>query len=146
VTAVAARGVRHAFIDAGELGARGHRADGSPWRLAVAHPREQGGTVAGLDLSSLRFAATSADNRCTWTEDFSEHHIVEPWSGHSPTGLAEVAVVASSGLIADGLSTTAMVMGRERAPALLALDPGASAIFVDKAGRTTTLGTEFAAS
>lgn len=142
--AVAAHGVRHAFIDTGEVGAEGHRPDGGMWRVAIASPRTEERKLGVVSVTPRRFFATSADNACRWTEDYREHHIVEPWSGHSPVELAEVVVAASSGLAADGLSTAAMVVGAERARSLLrTMDPGASALFIDKAGRTSAEGPEF---
>lgn len=143
MAAAAAHGVRHAFIDTGEIGARGNRPGGQSWRVAIANPRVADRSVAELPLASRRFVATSADNACAWTADFSEHHIVEPWSGHSPRELAQVSVVASSGLVADGLSTVAMVVGRQRSAELLAIDPGASAMFIDKSGHSSAVGADF---
>lgn len=143
LAAVGARGIRHAFIDTGEIGARGYRASGAPWRVSVANPRTDR-SITDVPLASRHFIATSADNACHWTPDFSEHHITEPWSGHSPRELAEVAVIASSGLIADGLSTAAMVSGRDRAIELLAaIDSSSAALFVDKSGRVTATGEVF---
>ncbi|RJF88496.1 FAD:protein FMN transferase [Oleomonas cavernae] len=140
MAAVAACGIRNAFIDTGELGARGGRPNRGPWRVGIADPRAVGRLLTEFSLADRRFVATSADNQTFWTPDFAEHHIVEPWSGHSPRALAECAIVASSGLMADGLSTAAMVVGPARVGDLLALDPGAIAYLVDKAGRTAALG------
>jgi thiamine biosynthesis lipoprotein len=140
LAAVAAEGIAHAFLDTGELGALGRAPEGRPWRVGVAHPRREDATLGTLDLASRRFIATSGDWQCAWTADYREHHIVDPSRGHSPPALAEVAVIASSGLMADGLSTAAMVAGPDHAAMLLALDPAARAIFVDKAGRVTTSG------
>ena len=138
--AVAAHGVAHAFLDTGEIGALGRAPSGRAWRVAIADPRRDDGSIGALDLASRRFVATSGDRACAWTADFLEHHIVEPWSGHSPRDFAEVAVVASSGLMADGLSTALMVSGRAGAAGLLALDEGAGAVLVDKGGAVRFAG------
>lgn len=138
--ALAARGVGHAFLDTGELGARGRRVDGGGWRVAIADPRDLRNDLGRIDLGDRRFLATSADSATAWLPDFSEHHIVEPWSGHSPRELAEVVVEAPSGLVADGLSTAVMVLGREKGAVLIARTPGASALLVGKDGRRTRIG------
>ncbi len=144
MAAVQAEGVPHAFIDTGELGARGMRPGGAPWCIGVASPREADRMVAQTALASRRFAATSADNATTWRSDFSEHHIVEPWSGRSPRALASVCVIADSGMLADGLSTAAMVLGQVRARALMAkIAPGSSVLFITKDGQLSALGEEF---
>lgn len=138
--ALAARGVVHAFLDTGELGARGRRADGGGWRVAIANPRDSCADLGRVGLADRRFLATSADSATTWLPDYSEHHIVEPWSGHSPRELAEVVVDAPSGLVADGLSTAVMVLGGAKGAALVAETPGTSALLVGKDGRRSRVG------
>lgn len=145
MAAVQANGVAHAFIDTGELGARGARPGGAPWRIGIANPRLEGTLVVQTDLPTLRFAATSADNACHWRPDFSEHHIVEPWSGHSPRDLASVSIIARSGILADGLSTASMVLGEAGARALLTrVASDSSALFIAKDGAMAGFGSAFA--
>lgn len=137
---LAERGIDHAFLDTGELGARGARPDGRAWRVAIADPRRRDGAIGAIDLASRRFVATSADDRAAFTADRLEHHIVEPWSGRSPRELAEVVVVAGSGLVADGLSTTLMVMGPTRGAAAIAGRSDVAALFVAKSGGIEVAG------
>ena len=140
LAALAAHGIAHAFLDTGELGALGTGPGRRAWRVGIAHPRREGDRVGALDLASRRFVATSADDRTFWLPDFSEHHIVDPKTGRSPPGLAEVAVIAASGLVADGLSTTLMVTGGHVTPKLSALDPSFGLVLVDKAGGVSVRG------
>ncbi len=138
--ALAARGVVHAFLDTGELGARGRRADGGGWRVAIADPRDSRSDLGRVGLGDRRFLATSADSATAWLPDYSEHHIVEPWSGQGPRELAEVVVEAPSGVVAGGVSTAVMVLGAEKGAALIARTPGTAALFVGKDGRRTRVG------
>jgi thiamine biosynthesis lipoprotein len=136
-----AHGVADAFLDTGEIGVRGRRAAGRPWRVGVekAHARDL--LMGRIAVADARFVATSADDRTFWRPDFSEHHIVEPWSGHSPRDVAEVVVTAASGLVADGLSTALMVTGAgEAGRRLLAAAGDAGALVIAKSGETTVLG------
>lgn len=133
--------VADAFVDTGEIGVRGRRSPGRPWRVGVeeAHARDR--LMGRIAVADARFVATSADDRTFWRPDFSEHHIVEPWSGHSPRGVAEVVVTAASGLVADGLSTALMVTGAgEAGRRLLAAAGDAGALVIAKSGETTVLG------
>ncbi len=136
-------GIADAFVDTGEIGVRGRRSPGRPWRVGVeeAHARDR--LMGRIAVADARFVATSADDRTFWRPDFSEHHIVEPWSGHSPRGVAEVVVTAASGLVADGLSTALMVMGTggEAGRRLVAAAGDAGALVIAKSGETTVLGT-----
>ncbi|MCJ2012753.1 FAD:protein FMN transferase [Methylobacterium sp. J-076] len=123
MAALRARGIADAFVDTGEFGAAGAHPDGTPWRLGLADPRRRG-EVAAVIAPFTGFAATSGDYNMAFSPDFSDHHIFDPATGHSPRGLASVTVTAPSGLLADGLSTACMVLGPERGGALVARHRG----------------------
>lgn len=130
--ALGARGIADAFVDTGEFGAAGTHPDGSPWRLGIADPR-RAGEVAAIIAPFTGFAATSGDYNMAFSADFADHHIFDPATGFSPRGLASVTVTAPTGLLADGLSTACMVLGRERGAALVAGHPGCAVRFAEKA-------------
>lgn len=127
-----ARGIRDAFIDTGEFGARGAHPDGTPWRLGLADPREPA-RIAAVIEPFAGFASTSGDYATSFSADHSDHHIFDPATGRSPRGLASVTVTAPSGLAADGLSTAAMVLGEAAGRDLVARHPGCAVRFVAKA-------------
>lgn len=131
MAALRARGIADAFVDTGEFGAAGTHADGTPWRLGIADPRRNG-EVAAVIAPFTGFAATSGDYNMAFSPDFTDHHIYDPATGYSPRGLASVTVTAPSGLLADGLSTACMVLGRERGEALVAGRPGCAVRFSEK--------------
>ena len=131
MAALRARGVADAFVDTGEFGAVGTHADGSPWRLGLADPRRKG-EVAAVIAPFTGFAATSGDYNMAFSADFRDHHIFDPATGFSPRGLASVTVTAPTGLLADGLSTACMVLGRERGRALVAEHPGCAVRVTEK--------------
>ncbi|GJD37420.1 FAD:protein FMN transferase [Methylobacterium aerolatum] len=132
MAALRARGVADAFVDTGEFGAAGTHPDGAPWRLGIADPRGEG-EIAAVIAPFTGFAATSGDYHMAFSPDFADHHIYDPATGRSPGGLASVTVTAPSGLVADGLSTACMVLGRERGAALVAGEPGCAVRFSEKA-------------
>lgn len=133
LAAVQARGVRHALIDTGEFVARGHRRGDDPWTLGVRDPREADALAATLYIDGCG-VATSGDYEAAFTPDFAHHHIFDPGRGDSPTELASVTVLAPNGMLADGLSTAFMVMGRDRARAMAAQLPGVDLMTIDKQG------------
>lgn len=132
--ALARRGIADALFDVDVLGALGRRPDGTPWRVAVRHPRDPGASVGTAELRGC--LATSGDYEYFWSADYSRNHIIDPRRGRSPAGFSSVAVAAGDGLTADGLSTAAFLLDRPAAEALLARF-GAEALFVDKAGGAT---------
>ena len=107
-----AHGIDHAFIDTGEFGARGRTGEGRAWRLAVRHPRDFARHAKIIDPFE-GFSATSGDEELAFTPDRSEHHILDPATGHSPPDLSLITLLAPTGTLADGLSTALFVSGPE---------------------------------
>jgi thiamine biosynthesis lipoprotein len=102
--------------------------------LGIQDPRDAEILAATLKVEG-RSVATSGDYECTFTPDFVHHHIFDPSKGDSPRELASVTVLAPTGLLADGLSTTFMVTGAARAHAMAARMAGVDLMTIDKQGR-----------
>lgn len=58
-------------------------------------------------------------------------HIVDPRTGMGLTRRSSVTVIAPNGITADGLDTTACLLGPERGMPLVEKSPGSAAIFVE---------------
>lgn len=134
---LAAHGIEHALLDTGEWAPLGRGPGGLPWALAVADPR--GGADSALQAVAAlqargRSVATSSDAHTAFTADLRHHHIFDPRSGESPTGLASVTVLAPSCALADAL-TKVMFMGDTAQALALAAHWGVDVLAVDKAGR-----------
>ena len=134
LAAVQAHGIRHALLDTGEFVARGRKRAHQPWALGVRDPRETQALAATLFINGCG-VATSGDYESVFTPDYRHHHIFDPAAGDSPQELASVTVMAPTGMLADGLSTACMVLGRERAATLAASLPGVDLLAIDKQGR-----------
>ena len=131
MAALQARGIADAFVDTGEFGALGAHPDGTPWRLGVADARDPT-RLADVIVPFTGFAATSGDYNMRFSDDRADHHIFDPLTGRSPRELASVTVTASTGLVADGLSTAVMVLGRDRGARLVSARPNCTIRCVDK--------------
>jgi thiamine biosynthesis lipoprotein len=81
-----------------------------------------------------RSVATSADDQCTFSPDFVNHHIFDPHTGRSPTELSSVTVVASNCVLADALTKVFFMAGYDQALPL-ARKWGVDVLVVDKRGR-----------
>ena len=134
LAAVKARGVRHGLLDTGEFISAGQKSASRHWAIGVQHPRDTQAMAAVLEMDG-RSIATSGDYATTFTPDFRHHHIFDPATGDSPLQLASVTVAAPTGLQADGLSTTLLVMGSEKALRLAASLPQVDVLLVSKQGR-----------
>ncbi len=130
---LAGRCIENAFLDTGEIGVAGKRADRSSWTAAIADPRHPGEYV-GLARPLSGILATSGDYATVWSSDFTHHHILDPETRRSPPVTASVSVLAQSGSMADGLATAMMVMGPEKSLALARRLPGVEALIITKSG------------
>lgn len=113
----------------------GQKPDGSPWKVAIAHPRREGSYLGILSLTGEHYVSTSGDyERYVMVDGVRYHHILDPATGApAHSGLCSVTVVCDSGLLADALSTACFVLGPEQGLAL-AERYGAQALLVEKDG------------
>ncbi len=103
-------GIAKGWILGGDLSAGGLGPAGDGWPVGVG-----GGTVLLRDQG----AATSSVRRRRWGVD--HHHLIDPRTGlPARTGLEEVSVVATSGVEAEVVAKTALLVGPELAPAYCA--------------------------
>jgi thiamine biosynthesis lipoprotein len=94
----------------GDLSAGGPGPAGDGWPVGLA-----GVTVLLRDQG----AATSSVRRRRWGE--GQHHLIDPRTGQpAKTGLEEVSVVAESGVEAEVVAKTALLVGPELAPVFCA--------------------------
>lgn len=116
------------------------RAVGTPgptrdaWRVAVRDPRGGlTGTPLGLlSLTDGQAVATSGGYEQGFEIDGRRYsHLMDPRTGQPVSGRLQVTVLAPTAMTADALSTACFVLGEEASRTLLALYPGASALFVE---------------
>lgn len=107
----------------GEVFAAGFRKDGQPWRVGINRPSTSASITEVYQVVPLhnRAMATSGDYR-NYFEDKGKRfsHIIDPRTGYPVNnGVVSVSVVADSCMLADGLATAIMVMGREHGMTLI---------------------------
>lgn len=138
------RGIAHAIVAAGgDSRVIGDRR-GTPWTVAIRHPRDRDGVVALLPLVDCALS-TSGDYERYFDEPASGerparrwHHIVDPATGRSPDAIHSVTVLAEDGLTAEALSKTVFVRGVAEGLAVVETVAGADAVVVDAQGRLHT--------
>ncbi len=112
--ALAALGYRDVIVDVGgDVSARGRRADGGRWRVAVEWPDQARERTLVLELEDVA-VATSGDYRKAWTDAQGRRlsHILDPRTGRPIAhDLASVTVVDRDGAWADTLATALLVLG-----------------------------------
>ncbi len=95
-----------------EVMALGEKNPQSPWKIGLQAPRATMGNLLTTLPVSNQALATSGDYLQAFSPDFANHHIIDPRSGHSSPELASVMVLAPTVMLADGLATAVIVMGK----------------------------------
>ncbi len=126
-------GFENVLVEAGgDLAAAGDNAGSTPWRIGIQAPRPgEQRYLKALPVTN-RAVATSGDYMQPFSRDFEEHHILNPFTGHSSPQLASATVVAPTCVLADGLATAMMVLPPEQSMAMLRMLPDCDAYLVGK--------------
>lgn len=118
------RGCDRTFANMGcsEIRARGRHADGRPWRVGLADPRQPETIAASLNLCD-RAVCTSGGYGTKFEATGRFHHLFDPITGASAHHYIAVSVFAASAMVADALSTALYVTPPERGATVLASFP-----------------------
>lgn len=129
----------------GNLQTVGEKPDGSDWVVGIQDPADPGAFAAVLTLKGSHAVVTSGDYQRYFEQDGTRYcHIFDPET-LSPVQneLRSVTVVASQGVLADGLATALYVLGMERGADLWRESGDFEALWVSSDGTVTvTAGLE----
>lgn len=128
------RGIRHAIVSAGgDSRVVGDRR-GRPWTIGIRDPRRAGEVVAVLPLEDVAISTSGDYERYFEAGGVRCHHVIDPKTGKSPSGVHSVTILAADGVTSEGLSKSVFVMGVERGLQLIESLHGVDAVVVDATG------------
>lgn len=100
----------------GNVQALGRKPDQGLWKIAVQSPKEDGSYLGVLSIEGRAVITSGGYERYFEQDGKTYHHIIDPSTGHpAENGLVSVTVVSEDGTLADALSTSLFVMGKEKA-------------------------------
>jgi len=128
-------GITNAIVTAGGdsrlLGDR----RGRPWNIGIRDPRRGGEVAAVLPLADVAIS-TSGDYERFFEEDgVRHHHIINPRTGKSATGVHSVTVIGPDGITTEGLTKSVFVKGPHEGMRLIESLKNVDAIIIDDSGR-----------
>jgi len=127
-------GVRHAMVSAGgDSRVIGDRC-GRPWTIGVRDPRRPGEMAAVLPLEDVSISTSGDYERYFDADGTRFHHLIDPFTGRSPSGVRSVTILAPDGITAEALAKAVFVLGVERGLRLIESQAGVDAVVVDAAG------------
>lgn len=110
---------------------------GRPWNVGVRDPRQKGAVAIVLPLADTA-VSTSGDYERYFEEDgVRYHHIINPKTGKSATGVRSVTVIAADATTTEGLTKSVFVKGPEAGMRFLQSVPGVEGIVIDDQGRVS---------
>lgn len=117
----------------GDVAVTGPRRNGEPWKVGVRDPLAPSAAMLTVPLAHGALA-TSGDYARHFEHAGRRYtHVVDPTSGSPVEGVASVSVAAPSCLVAGGLATVAMLLGRDAGAQFLTAS-GARYAMLDSAG------------
>ena len=136
---VTALGVEHATISAGGDSRIIGDKMGKPWIVGIKNPRAESNTapVIRLPLTDTAISTSGDYERYFIDQDSGEriHHIINPKTGRSATGVMSVTILGPVGIDTDPLSTTVFVLGVDKGLELVNRLQGIDCIIIDNAGK-----------
>lgn len=106
----AMQGVQHGLINlGGDIKVIGPRADGSPWRVGIRHPRQAHSVLTTVNLYHGALASSGDYARAITLDGVHYSHVLNPHTGWPVRHLATVSVLADYCVVAGSASTIAML-------------------------------------
>ncbi len=130
-----ARGIKHAIVTAGgDSRIIGDRR-GRPWIVGIKNPRDENKSAVALPLTDTAISTSGDYERYFMDGDRRVHHIINPKTGKSATGVRSVSVLAPRGIDTDALTKPLFILGVQRGMEIIDKIPGVDAIVIDDQGQ-----------
>lgn len=120
---------------AGDIKTFGRLPEGEAFIFGIQHPRKEGAILARLELRDEAISTAGDYERYFERDGVRYHHILDPATLTPARGCQSVTIVASEGVMADGLDTGIFVMGPDKGMALIERLPGVEGVIVDREGK-----------
>lgn len=100
----------------GNVQALGSKPDGSPWRVAIQDPQNELEYLGILEIVDKAVITSGGYERYFEEDGVRYHHIIDPRTGYpADSGLLSATIISEDGALADGLSTSLFIMGKDAA-------------------------------
>ena len=119
-------GIEHGLVSlGGNVQALGTKENGKPWRVAIQNPESEMDYLGILDIEDKCVITSGGYERFFEQDGVRYHHIIDPRTGYpAQSGLLSSTIISSDGTLADGLSTSLFIMGKEEAEKYWRAHPG----------------------
>lgn len=115
-----ARGVQAGIVNgSGDMSTWGKQPNGKPWTIGIADPANSTELYAVVPLLQPSVVTSGSYEKYVVFNGRRYSHIINPATGYPATGLMAVTIFGPSAELANGFSTSIMVMGKKAGLKLL---------------------------
>lgn len=134
VALLKARGVKEGLVMAGGDSRVLGDKRGRPWMIGIRDPRRKDVMVAMIPLVDAAISTSGDYERYFEADGVRYHHILDPRTGTSPTGVRSVTIIGPDATTTEGISKSVFIMGPERGIRFVESLPGIDAVIIDGDG------------
>jgi len=131
-----ARGVKAGIVNgSGDMATWGTQPDGKPWNIGITNPKDRDQLFAVIPLKEGAVTTSGSYEKYVVFDGKRYSHIINPATGYPVTGLTSVSVFGPSAEMANGFSTSLMVLGEKAGLTLLSKYPAYQCIMIRDDGK-----------
>ena len=138
------QGVQKAVINlGGNVLTIGAKSETEKWKVGIRQPFAEEGRIIGyVEVEGMSVVTSGIYERSFVLDGTLYHHILNPFTGYPvENGLSAVVVISDQSVDGDALSTSCLLLGKEKGMELIEGLPNTEAIFLtDEGGYTATSG------
>ena len=129
-------GVKSGIINAsGDISAWGNQPDGKPWAIRINNPFKDDKIAAVLYLKENAVTTSGSYEKYAEINGKRFSHIMNPKTGYPSTGLTSVTIIGPNATMANGFSTSIMVLGKKEGLKLIKKFPEYQYLIIEDSGK-----------
>lgn len=108
---------------------------GRPWMIGIRHPDNKNKIVLSMPLADVGISTSGDYERYFDEGGVRYHHIIDPKTGRSPSGVRSVTIIGPTATDTEGWSKGVFIKGPVEGIRLIEQYPEMDAVVVDKDGK-----------
>lgn len=131
-----AKGIKAGIVNgSGDMSTWGKQPDGTDWTVGITNPMHEDTVFAIVPLKQSAVVTSGSYQKFVVFNGKRYAHIINPVTGYPATGVCSVTVFGPSAEMANGFSTSLMVLGKDAGLKLLNQHPDYSCVLITDDGR-----------
>lgn len=133
------KGVTSAIINlGGNILTIGSKPDNTPYSIGIRNPFIPSETIQTLKVTDRCVTTSGTYERCFIYQNTNYHHILDTETGMPVNnGLVSVTIISDDTTTGDALSTTCLILGKEKGLEFLKSFENINAVFIEENGQIT---------